>query len=104
MPISMPTTWVVTIESGIGEEDPDIIVALSHYPPSSCSRRRTYRDTLQRGRPPSQDERELIPDRQSSQRLPGAATSPIVASSPDGRGAAYSSRHLSCPTAPTVTP
>src|SRR5260370_8609013 len=30
MPISMPTTWVVTTCSGIGEEDPDIIVALSH--------------------------------------------------------------------------
>jgi len=30
MPISMPTTWVVTTCSGIGEEDPVIIVALSH--------------------------------------------------------------------------
>src|SRR5258708_28811714 len=30
MPISMPTTWVVTTCSGIGEEDSDIIVALSH--------------------------------------------------------------------------
>src|SRR2546426_2210577 len=30
MPISMPTTWVVTTGSGIGEEDPDIFVALSH--------------------------------------------------------------------------
>src|SRR5229473_4393265 len=30
MPISMPTTWVVTTCSGLGEEDPDIIVALSH--------------------------------------------------------------------------
>src|SRR6266516_4801954 len=30
MPISIPTTWVVTTGSGIGEEDPDIIVALSH--------------------------------------------------------------------------
>src|SRR5258708_33799472 len=29
MPISMPTTWVVTTCSGIGEEDPDIIGALS---------------------------------------------------------------------------
>src|SRR5258708_39093501 len=27
-PISMPTTWVVTTCSGIGEEDPDIIGAL----------------------------------------------------------------------------
>jgi len=47
------------------------------------------------GRPPSQDERELIVDRQSSQLVPGAATSPIVASSPDGRGAVYSRRSLS---------
>src|SRR5258708_1372098 len=31
MPISMPTTWVVTTCSGIGEEDSDIIVALSHH-------------------------------------------------------------------------
>jgi hypothetical protein len=55
--------------------------------PSSCSHRRTYRDTSQRGRPPNQDERELIVDRQSSQLVPEAATSPMVASSPDGRGA-----------------
>src|SRR5712692_10245759 len=72
-------------------------------PPFSCSHRRTYRDALQRGRPPSQDERELISDRQSSQRLLGAATSPIVASSPDGRGAVYSRRSLSVPNAPHVT-
>src|SRR5947209_8664969 len=64
-------------------------------PSSSCSHRRTYRDAPQRGRPPSQDERELISDRQSSQRVPGAATSPIVACSPDGRGAVYSRRSLS---------
>ena len=64
-------------------------------PSSSCSHRRTYRDAPQRGRPPSQDERELISDRQSSQRVPGAATSPIVASGPDGRGAVYSRRSLS---------
>src|SRR5258708_1091389 len=30
MPISIPTTWVVSTCSGIGEEDPDIIGALSH--------------------------------------------------------------------------
>src|SRR3989442_2710649 len=64
-------------------------------PPSSCSHRRIYRDTPQRGRPPNQDERELIVDRQSSQLVPEAATSPIVASSPDGRGAVSSRRSLS---------
>src|SRR2546430_2014517 len=62
--------------------------------PSSCSPRRPYRDTPQRGRPPNQDERELIVDRQSSQLLPEAATSPMVASSPDGRGAVSSRRSL----------
>src|SRR5258708_22992267 len=36
MPISMPTTWVVTTCSGIGEEDPDIISALSHRRRSSA--------------------------------------------------------------------
>src|SRR5258708_7039584 len=82
-------------------------------PPSSCSHRSTYRDALQRGRPPSQDERALISDRQSSQPVPGAATSPMVAFSPDGRGAVYSRRSLSVskraacydertPVAPTV--
>src|SRR5207249_3769744 len=30
IPISIPTTWVVSTRSGIGEEDPDIIGALSH--------------------------------------------------------------------------
>src|SRR6266566_9166730 len=64
-------------------------------PLSSCSHSRTYKDTPQRGRPPNQDERELIVDRQSSQLVPGAATSPMVASSPDGRGAVYSRRSLS---------
>ena len=34
-------------------------------------------------------------DRQSSPHMPGAATSPIVACSPDGRGAVYSRRSLS---------
>src|SRR6266571_3853351 len=64
-------------------------------PPFSCSHRKTYRDAPQRGRPPYQDERELMLDRQSSQRVLGAATSPIVACSPDGRGAVYSRRSLS---------
>ena len=63
-------------------------------PSSFCSHRRTYRDAPQRGRPPSQDERELMSDRQSSQPRPGAATSPIVACSPDRRGAVYSRRSL----------
>src|SRR5258708_21099419 len=64
-------------------------------PSSSCLHRSTYRDALQRGGPPSQDERALISDRQSSQPMLGAATSPMVASSPDGRGAVYSRRSLS---------
>src|SRR6266849_4621256 len=94
MPISIPTTWVVTTASGIGEEeDPDIIIALSQLQLSLCSQLRTYRDFSTR-RPSRQDERELIVDRQSSQRMPGAATSPIVASRPDGRGAVYSRRSL----------
>jgi len=69
---------------------------------SSCSQLRTYRD-FSTGRPSRQDERELIVDRQSSQRMPRAATSPMVASSPDGRGAVYSRRSLSVPNAPHVT-
>src|SRR5260370_11248549 len=95
MPISMPTTWVVTTCSGIGEEDPDIIGALSHRrrPPAHTGKPTGTRLNGE-GRE-VQDERELMSDRRSSQRVPGAATSPIVACSPDGRGAVYSRRFLS---------
>src|ERR1035438_10420441 len=47
------------------------------------------------GKPSSQDQRKLISDRQSSSLLPGAVTSPIVASNPDGRGAVCSRRSRS---------
>src|SRR6266702_7309537 len=47
------------------------------------------------GKPPCQDERALIVDRQSSQLWPGAATSLMVAYDPDGRGAVCSRRSLS---------
>src|SRR5262249_21706193 len=55
------------------------------------------------GKPPSQDERALIVDRQSSQLGPGAATSLMVASDPDGRGAVYSRRSLLATSRPHVT-
>ena len=51
--------------------------------------------TSSTGKSSSQDQRKLISDRQSSLLLPGAVTSPIVASNPDGRGAVCSRRSLS---------
>jgi len=44
------------------------------------------------GKPPCQDQRALIVDRQSCQLWPAAATSLIVAYDPDGRGAVCSRR------------
>ncbi len=100
----MPTTWVVTTRSGIGEEDPDVIVALSH-------RRRPPAHT---GKPTGthlngedrevQDEREPIVDRQSSQRVPGAAyRAPLsLAVLMDGEQSTHGGR-CPFPNAPHVT-
>ena len=62
---------------------------------ASSRRAREHLPTSSSGRPPNQDERELIVDRQSCQLVPQAATSLIVACDPDGRGAVCSRRSLS---------
>src|SRR6266700_445761 len=56
------------------------------------------------GQPSTQDERALIVDRQSCQLTLQAATSLIVASNPDGRGAVCSRWSLSLQRGPTLQP
>jgi hypothetical protein len=90
-PISMPTTWVARSAWGIGEDVSDIILALSSQQHSLGFSLRHANG----GTPPTQDQRKLISDRQSSQHEPEAATSPIVAPNPDGRGAVCRRRSLS---------